>query len=95
MSMFNPAHPGEILKEDVFAALGMSVTEAASKLKVSRVTLSRVLHEHASISPDMAVRLERAGISTARFWMALQSKYDLWQAEHRDQPAVERLVAPA
>lgn len=94
MHMFNPAHPGEILKEDVVEALGLSVTDAARKLKISRVTLSRVLNEHAGISSDLAVRLERAGVSTARFWMALQTKYDLWQAENRDQPAVERLNAP-
>jgi len=55
------------------------------------VALSRVLHEHAGISPDLAVRLERAGISTARHWMALQSAYELWQAELREQSTVQPL----
>jgi len=88
MAMFNPPHPGETLREDVIEPLGLGVSEAAKRLGMSRVALSRVLNEHAGISPDLAVRLERAGIGTARHWMALQSAYELWQAEHREQPAV-------
>lgn len=91
MTMFNPPHPGETLREDVIEPLGLSVSETAKRLGMSRVALSRVLHEHAGISPDLAVRLERAGISTARHWMALQSAYELWQAEHREQPPVQPL----
>ncbi len=94
MAMFNPPHPGEILREDVIEALGMTVSVAAQHLGLTRVQLSRILNERAGISPDLAVRLERAGISTARQWMALQSSYELWQAEHREQPTVKRLVAP-
>ena len=78
--MNNPSHPGEILREDVLAELGIGVTEAAARLGVARVTLSRVLHGHSAISPDMAVRLELAGVSTARAWLAMQSAYDLAQA---------------
>nr|WP_203225350.1 HigA family addiction module antitoxin [Ectothiorhodospira haloalkaliphila] len=89
--MFNPPHPGEILREDVIEALGLTVSDAAKRLGLTRVQLSRVLNERAGISPDLAVRLERAGISTARQWMALQSSYKLWQAEQRSQPDVERL----
>lgn len=69
----------------------MTVSAAAKRLGLTRVHLSRVLNEHAGINPDLAVRLERAGVSTARQWMALQSSYELWQAERRKQPAVERL----
>ena len=56
--MFNPPHPGETLREDIFPALGLTVTEAAKQLGVSRVTLSRVVNGRAAISPDMALRLE-------------------------------------
>ena len=58
MVMRTPVHPGEILREDVLADLGLSVGEAASRLGISRVTLSRVLHGHARVSPNLAVRLE-------------------------------------
>lgn len=64
--MKNPVHPGEILREDVLAEIGLSVSEAASRLGISRVTLSRVLHGHARISSNLAVRLEEAGVGTAR-----------------------------
>lgn len=75
--MKNPVHPGEILREDVLVDLGLSVTDAADMLGVSRVTLSRVLHGHAGISPNLAVRLEAAGVGTARAWLAMQSAHDL------------------
>lgn len=84
----NPPHPGELLREDVQVPLGIDVTEAARRLGMSRSTLFRVLHGHAGISPDLAVRLERAGVSTARFWMTLQANYDLSLAEQRAQPKV-------
>lgn len=89
--MKNPPHPGELLREDVLIPLGIEVTEAAQRLGMSRTTLSRVIHGRAGISPDLAVRLERAGVGTARFWMALQSSYELAQAEQRRQPKVQPL----
>jgi antitoxin HigA-1 len=87
-------HPGEILKETVIAPLEMSVTEAAERLAMSRVALSRVLNGRAGISADLALRLEQAGVSTARFWMTLQANYDLWLAMQRRQPPV-RALRPA
>ena len=89
--MHNPPHPGEILKEEVIAPLGLSVTEAAERLSMSRVALSRVLNGKAGISPDLAVRLETAGASTARAWLAMQANYDLWQAMQHEQPPVRTL----
>ena len=89
--MHNPPHPGEVLKEDVIAPLGLSVTEAAERLSMSRVAFSRVLNCKAGISPDLAVRLEQAGVGTARAWLAMQANYDLWQAMQRPQPPVRRL----
>lgn len=96
MSMKSPAHPGAILRDEVIVELGLSVSEAASRLGISRVALSRVINEHAAISPSLAIRLERAGISTARQWLAMQTSYNLAAAEAADQasPAhVEPLIA--
>jgi len=91
--MKKPPHPGDLLREDVIAALGLSVTDAAQRLHMSRVAFSRVLNGKAGISPDLAIRLERAGISTARAWLAMQANDDLAQATQRPQPAV-RALAP-
>jgi len=87
-----PPHPGEILREDVLAELGLTVGEAASRLGVARVTLSRVLHGHAGISPSLAVRLERAGVGTARAWLAMQANYDLARELDGDTPEVRPLI---
>lgn len=89
--MHDPPHPGEVLKEDVIAPLGLTVTEAASRLAMSRVAFSRVLNGKAGISPDLAVRLEQAGVSTARAWMVMQANYDLWQAMQHEQPPIRHL----
>ncbi|MGV1943412.1 HigA family addiction module antitoxin [Agrobacterium sp. 22-211-1] len=86
-----PVHPGELLREEVITALQLSVKEAAERLGMSRVALSRVLNARAGVSPDLAVRLERAGVSTARAWLAMQSNYDLAQAMKREQPPVRPL----
>jgi addiction module HigA family antidote len=89
----NHPHPGELLREDVLKPLGIGVTDAAERLGMSRVALSRILNGRAAISPDVAIRLERAGVSTARFWMTLQANYDLSQAAARKQPPVKPLQA--
>ena len=89
--MYNPPHPGETLKEDVLPALGLTVTEAAAQLGVSRVALSRILNGKAAISVDMALRLEAwLDGPTAESWPKGQLTYDLWQAEQRERPAVVR-----
>lgn len=93
--MHNPPHPGELLRDEVIMALGLSVTEAASRLAMSRVALSRVLNGKAAISPDLALRLEQAGTSTARVWLAMQANYDLWRAREHGQPVVRRLQGVA
>lgn len=87
-----PPHPGEIIREDVLAELGLTVAEAASRLGVSRVTLSRVVHGHSGVSPNLAVRLERAGVGTARAWLAMQSNYDLARALADGTPEVRPLI---
>lgn len=93
MVMFNPPHPGETLLEDVLPELNITIAELARRLGFARETLSRVLHGHAPISPDLAVRLELAGIGKARTWLGVQVDYDLWQAQHRQQPHIERFAA--
>jgi addiction module HigA family antidote len=85
--MFNPPHPGLTLRDDVLPALGLTVTQAAAQLDVSRVALSRVLNARAAISPDMALRIEAwLGVERggeARLWLAEQSAFDVWQAKQR------------
>lgn len=89
--MKNPTHPGELIREDVLVELDLSVSEAATRLGVSRVTLSRVLHSHARVSPNLAVRLEEAGVGTARAWLAMQSAHDLAAERAAGVPRVRRL----
>lgn len=92
MKMHDPPHPGETVREDCLEPLGLSVTEAARSLGVSRKTLSLILNGHAGISPEMAVRLSKAFGSTPRHWLQLQMNYDLWHAEQRaDELEVERV----
>ena len=80
MSIHNPAHPGEILKELVIDPLELTITDVALHLDVSRKTLSKVLNCHGSITPEMAVRLEIVfGKPSADHWLKLQNAYDLWQ----------------
>jgi addiction module HigA family antidote len=93
MMMHSHPHPGELLREDVLVPLKLDVTEAARRLGMTRPALSRVLHGHAGISPNLAVRLERAGVSTARFWVMLQANYDLSRAMQREQPPVQSLLS--
>ena len=83
MRMFNPPHPAEVIREDILPELGLSVTEAAKQLGVSRVTLSRVLNGKAAISADMAIRLHLwlgENSPSAASWLHQQANYDLWQA---------------
>ncbi len=93
MTMHNPPHPGEALREDVLPDIKMTVAALARHLGYSRVQLSRVLHGRSAISADLAVRLELAGIGKAHMWLGRQSAYDLWQAQHKEMPAISRLHA--
>lgn len=81
--MHNPPHPGEVLRELCLEPLGLSVTDAARALGVSRKTLSSVLNGRAGISPEMAVRLSIAFDTSAESWLNQQVQYDLWQVEKR------------
>ena len=102
-NMHNAPHPGETLRDDVLPALGLSVTDAAVQLGVTRAALSRVLNGRAAISPEMALRLERRlGVEhgvRASVWLAMQSACDLWNAERAAKAALKKIkpveMAPA
>lgn len=94
MLMHNPPHPGEILRQLCIEPLGLSVTEAAKGLGVSRKTLSAILNGRAGVSPEMAVRLSLAFGTSSESWLNQQVQYDLWQAEkNRNKLRVLRLAA--
>ncbi len=80
MPMKNPAHPGRIVKTACLEPLGLSVTEAADVLGVTRQTLNNVIHGKSGISPQMAIRLSKAFGSTPEAWLRMQLAYDLAQA---------------
>ncbi len=94
MPMKNPPHPGSSIKDACLEPLGLSVTEAARVLGIARHTLSRVLNGHAGISPDMAIRLEKAGWSTADHWLRLQTAHDLAQARQHESSIKVRRYEP-
>ena len=79
MVMHNPPHPGEAIRELCIEALGLTVTEAAEGLGVSRKTLSALLNGRFGISPEMAIRLSKAFGGSAESWITQQAQYDLWQ----------------
>jgi addiction module HigA family antidote len=89
--MHNPPHPGDILREDVLPDLGLSVTDAAEQLGVSRVTLSRVINGQAGISAEMAIRLGRWLGNGADVWVRMQGAYDLWQAQKQASAKVKSI----
>jgi len=92
MPMKYPPHPGLSVRHDCLEPLGLSVTEAARKLGVSRKQLSDVVNGHSGISPEMAIRLDQAFGGDVNTWYRLQAAYDLAQAmKQADQIKVERL----
>ena len=92
MSMKNPPHPGLSVRHDCLEPLGLSVTEAAKRLGVSRKQLSAIVNGRAGISPEMAIRFDKAFGGGASTWYRLQAAYDLAQAmKQADRIRVERL----
>jgi addiction module HigA family antidote len=78
-----PTHPGGILKRQYMEPLSLTVSELAVLLGVSRKTLSKIINERGSITPDMALRLSKAFKTTPELWLNMQQNYDLWQASHK------------
>ena len=90
--MHNPPHPGEVLKDTVFRrGGGLSVTEFAKRLGVSRVALSRVVNGRAGVSAELAIRLAAALGGSAESWLRMQVSYDLWQAQRKRRPKIRPL----
>jgi addiction module HigA family antidote len=83
MRMKNPPHPGRIVRQECIEALGLTVTQAAKGLGVTRKTLSEIVNGKAGISPEMAIRLSKAFGGSAEVWLAMQMQYDLTQAEKK------------
>src|SRR5271169_4011157 len=81
--MHNPPHLGEMIKELCLEPLGLSVTDAAKGLGVTRKALSELINGRSGVSPEMALRLEQAFGSTAETWLRMQLEYDLWQTKQR------------
>ena len=92
MQMHNPPHPGEVLKELCIKPLGLTITDTAKALDVSRKTLSSIINGKSGISPEMAVRLSIAFNTSSESWLNQQLQYDLWKAEqHRKELEVTQL----
>ena len=77
-----PTHPGEIIREDILKPLGLTVTDAAEKLGVTRKTLSALINCRCALSPEMAIRISKATNTTPESWLFMQAKLDLWEAAH-------------
>lgn len=93
MKMHSPPHPGEVIKELCLEPLGLSVTDAAKSLGVSRKTLSAILNGRSGISPEMVLRLAKAFDTTPESWLNQQMQYDLWMAEQNlGELKVEKLI---
>jgi addiction module HigA family antidote len=81
--MYNPPHPGEIIREFCVDALELTITDAANALGVNRETLSALLNGRSGISPEMALRLSKVFGRTPEGWLKLQFQYDLWKTEQK------------
>ncbi|WP_414842703.1 HigA family addiction module antitoxin [Escherichia coli] len=88
MRMFNPHHPGAVLRDYLG---GTSIVQAASALNISRSRLSRILNGHAPVTADMALRLAALLNTRAELWAGMQSEYDLWQASQKPRPVIRSL----
>ena len=89
--MHNPPHPGKVLRDTVLSDRGLSISDFANRLGVSRVALSRVVNGRAAVSADMALRLAAALGGSAESWLRMQASCDLWHAAKKPRPKVERL----
>ena len=89
--MHNPPHPGEVLRDGVFADTGITVTDFAKRIGVTRVALSRILNGKAGISAEMALRLAAALGGSAESWLHMQANYDLWQTEKSLKRAMAKI----
>lgn len=87
-----PTHPGEVLLEDVIKPLGITITQAARDLGVSRKTLSELVNGKCALSPELAVRIGKATNTSPESWLSMQSKLDLWNALQEEPRNVIRFA---
>jgi addiction module HigA family antidote len=90
--MHNPAHPGEILLEMYLKPLGVTITDAAAALGVTRKHVSAIVNSRAPVTPDMAVRLAAVFATDPELWVNMQAQYDLWTVSKQARPKVKVLV---
>src|SRR5271157_1670897 len=86
-----PTHPGELLREDVLPALGLGVSEAAERLRVTRQTLHRILSGRTAVSPEMAVRLGKLCGNGPDLWLSMQQQYDIWRARQKLKDELKKI----
>jgi len=89
--MHNPPHPGAVLQD--YLPEGLSISDAAQKLAISRQSLSAIINGRAGISAEMAIRLSKALGTSADLWLGMQMQYDLWQAKRNPPKGVQKLAA--
>jgi addiction module HigA family antidote len=92
MKMHNPPHPGEVLNESWLKPIRISITEAASKMGITRKHLSNIANAKASITPDIAKRIEAITGSSAEMWLNMQSDFDLWQLRNNDYSDIPKVA---
>ena len=92
MTTRKPTHPGEVLREDVIKPLGLTVTQAARDLGVSRKTLSELINQKAALSPEMALRIAKATNTSPESWLNMQTKLDLWNALQHEPEKVSNFA---
>jgi len=93
MTTRKPTHPGEVFFEDVIKPLGLTVTQTASNLGISRKALSEFINQRANLSAEMAVRIAAATNTSPESWMRMQSKLDLWRVLQKKQKFIKQLQA--
>lgn len=86
-----PTHPGAILREDILPSLGMSQTEFAERLGVSRRTVSQIVHEQRPLTPDMAIRLSHLLGTTPESWLNMQQALDVWELERLNESIYDQI----
>lgn len=86
IKMFNPPHPGEVLKELYIEPLGITITEFALKIGVRRATASDLINAKSALTPKMAIKLAKAFKTSPDMWLGLQMQFDLWEEEQRYIP---------
>jgi addiction module HigA family antidote len=89
--MYNPPHPGTIIKEELIIPLGLTVTKAAAALNITRQALSELLNCRTNISTEMAIRIGKAFNTSPEMWLNMQLKYNLYHAENQNRVKVENL----